>query len=736
MTKRIFITGIVQGVGFRPCCKKVADEMQLSGTVKNLGACAEIVIKCDNRVTEEFLRRLVSLLPNEARIESVNITDCDIQVKDGFEIISSTPSHTIFPEIIPDVATCDICLNELENSLDRRHRHPFISCTACGPRYSIIKALPYDRANTSMDKFRLCNHCRQEYTDNIGRRLHAQTIACNDCGPTLSWVPESKAAPLLSAVLCLKSGGVIAVKDIGGYHFVCMPDDKVAVENLRNLKLREQKPFAVMFENIDSVKEYAEINPKEEELLLSPARPIVLVEKIKDFEGDVCADSRFIGAMLPSNPVQHMLIRSVGPLVMTSGNISGEPIITNDSEILKIYNENKLLRGVLYHDREILTPLDDSIYYVIDDTAHIARRGRGVVPSSITVDCGEKTIFAAGGDLKASFAIYKNKKAVMSQHFGDLENTECVDEYKKAAKHMAKLYDFAPDVCVCDMHPIYFSSGLSHKIFGSEPLTVQHHHAHIASVMAEHSIDRVLGFALDGTGYGTDKTVWGGEALLCDGSDFKRIAHLKAVTLCGGDEISKNAAETLACYLLSAGIPVPKEVLNEADTAILSAAIKMNINCVKSSSCGRLFDAVCCLLGFGDYNHFEGQCAISLENAAAFAIKRKAVAYPLELDYNNGVLDTLGLIRQISDAKNRGVGRYSLALGFHYALADGLVKVAKAEAIKEIALSGGSFNNRILTAYLSRRLKAEGFSVYMNEKVPCGDGGIALGQLYLAGRKD
>lgn len=737
MTKRIFITGIVQGVGFRPCCKKVADELGLSGTVKNLGGYAEIVIRSDNRVTEEFLRRLVSLLPAEARIDSIEETEFEEFNGEGFSIIKSSPSNEFLPEIIPDIATCESCIYELENKSDRRHLHPFISCTACGPRYSIIKALPYDRESTLMDKFTLCKKCRDEYTDPVGHRLHAQTIACNDCGPKLLWFPTKGIhSPLLSATACLKNGGVIAVKDIGGYHFVCMPDSVKALEKLRLLKLREQKPFAVMFPNLAMLKEYAAVNEKEEELLASPARPIVLLEKQKDFEGDVCKDSRFIGAMLPSNPLQHMLAKGLGPLVMTSGNISGEPIITENSTVIKMCEENEYLDGVLYHDRDIITSLDDSIYYVLDGTPHLARRGRGVAPASIPVNCGDKTIFAAGGDLKSCFGFYKNGKAVLSQHFGDLEDDGCAAVFEKSAAHISKLFDFKPDITVCDMHPSYFSTGLTQRLYNKESIRVQHHHAHIASVMAEHGLDRCLGFALDGTGYGTDGSIWGGEALLCEGAEFKRVAHLRTVTMCGGDELSKNAAEALTCFLVAGGKRVPSYALRPDEAAIISAAIKMGINTVSSSSCGRLFDAVCCLLGFGSYNHFEGQCAIALENAADYAIKQKAVAYPLELYYNNGVLDTVRLVCDIMAAKERGVGVYSLALGFHYALADGFVKIARAEKIQKIALSGGTFNNRVLTSYLKKRLQKLGFEVYLNEKVPCGDGGVALGQLYIAGRKE
>ena len=736
MTKRIFITGIVQGVGFRPCSKKVADEMQLSGTVKNLGGNAEIVIKCDNRVTEDFLCRLVSLLPKEAKFYSVDITDCAEFEGEGFTISNSDSDDRFLPEIIPDIATCDKCISELENKSDRRHQHPFISCAACGPRYSIINKLPYDRENTLMYKFSLCERCEEEYTAPLDRRLHAQTIACKDCGPKLMWRGESpNDYPLDNAVSVIKKGGVVAVKDIGGYHFVCLAENRTAIENLRNLKLREQKPFAIMFKDLEQIKKYIEINDAEAELLVSSARPIVLIEKENGIYDEASNGSRFIGAMLPSNPVQYMLTKELGAIIMTSGNISGEPIITDNEQMLDIYDKSPYLDGVLYHDRDIVTSLDDSIYYILDGKSHIVRRGRGVAPASIPVNLGEKTVFAAGSDLKACFGFYKNGKAVLSQHFGDLEDDGCAEVYKLSAKHISSLFGFRPDVTVCDMHPAYFSSSLSDELYGMTSVKVQHHHAHIASVMAEHNLNSVLGFALDGTGYGENGEVWGGEALCCEGKNYTRVAHLKSVKMCGGDELSKNAAESLACFLIAGGMDIPEYVMPKDDAEIVAAALKNNINCVSSSSCGRLFDAVCCLLGLGNYNYYEGQCAVAVENAASIAIKNCSVVYPLNLEYNKDELDTVKLIKDILTAKENGADIYSLALGFHHALADGLVSIAKAQNIPKIALSGGTFNNRILTRLLTEKLKEEGFEIYINEKVPSGDGGIALGQLFVAGKE-
>lgn len=734
MTTKLFLTGIVQGVGFRPCCKKVADEMQLSGTVRNLGGNAEIVIRSENRVTEEFLRRLVSLLPEEARIDSINEEMVEDYCENGFKIITSGVSNEHLPEIIPDLATCPQCLCEMKDPSNRRYRHPFISCSACGPRYSIIKSLPYDRETTLMDVFPLCEKCAKEYTDPTDRRLHAQTVACKECGPSLFWAP-SGGEPLDRAESCLKSGGVVGIKDIGGFHFACLPDSPEAVKRLRLLKRRDQKPFAVMFPSLESIKEYAETSSSEEDLLLSSARPIVLLEKNKDFCKDVCGDSLYIGAMLPCNPVQQMLCDRLGPLVMTSGNLSGEPIITENEIMLELCEKSEFLDGVLYHNRDIITALDDSIFYVLDREAHIMRRGRGIAPASLKADLGSKTIFAAGGDLKSCFGFYKNGRVILSQHFGDLEDDGCEQAFLKAAKHMSGLFDFKPDLSVCDMHPSYFSRSLSDKLYGQKALEVQHHHAHIASVMAEHGLSECLGFALDGTGFGADAKVWGGEVLLCTEGDYERVAHLSSVRLCGGDQVAKNAREALACYLLAAGKDIPESIMNPDEAKTVKAALKLNIGCMEYSGCGRLFDAVAALLEICDYNHYEGQCAMALEKAAALYQKSGGVAHSLKIGYNDGVLDTLSLIGDIYSAKNQGANIGALALGFHYAIAEGIVEVAKDLKIPQIALSGGTFNNRILTSYLKKRLLSEGFEVYLNQNVPTGDGGIALGQLFIAGKE-
>lgn len=734
MTTKLFLTGIVQGVGFRPCCKKVADEMQLSGTVKNLGGNAEIVIRSEDRVTEDFLRRLVSLLPEEARIDSVTEERVEEFLGEGFSIVQSGVSKEFLPEIIPDVATCPECLREMNDPLNRRYRHPFISCSACGPRYSIIKALPYDRETTLMDVFPLCDKCLKEYTDPADRRLHAQTVACKECGPSLFW--SQGGDPLEEAIRSLKNGGVVAVKDIGGFHFACLPHNSEAVGRLRLLKSREQKPFAVMFPTLEQIVQYAEFGKAEGELLLSSARPIVLLEKIKDFCPEVCGDSLYIGAMLPCNPVQQMLCDALGPLVMTSGNISGEPIITENEIMLEMCEKSENLDGVLYHNRDIITALDDSIYYFLDGERHIMRRGRGVAPASLPLELGNKTIFAAGGDLKSCFGFYKNGRVILSQHFGDLEDDGCEQAFLRAAEHMSGLFDFEPDLSVCDLHPLYFSRSLADKLYKQTPVEVQHHHAHVASVMAEHGLSECLGFALDGTGFGSDGSVWGGEVLHCVGSRFERVAHLSSVKLCGGDQVAKNAKEALVCYLLAAGKTVPEEIMPSEDLETVKAALRFNIGTANYSGCGRLFDAVAALLGICDYNHYEGQCAMALEKIATLTQKSGGVAHSLKIGYNDGVLDTVSLIGDIFEAKKQGADVSALALGFHYALAEGIVEIAKALKTSKIALSGGTFNNRILTSYLKKRLLHEGFEVYLNQNVPTGDGGIALGQLFIAGKEN
>lgn len=714
MTKRIFVWGLVQGVGFRPYVLRLAQETEISGFVKNKGAMVEIVAQGSETALKNFSRRLDCFLPEGAEIWKIDeaVTE-NAPAYDDFIIEKSGEKDDYLPVVLPDIATCRKCEKELFDKADRRYLHPFISCTQCGPRYSILKSLPYDRENTVMEKFPLCAECSAEYSSEKNSRCYAQTIACNSCGPKLFYT--EKGNPVSQAVKTLKAGGVVAVKGIGGFHFACNADDGNAVERLRSLKAREKKPFAVMFCDIAAAEEYAYINEAERGLLLSAARPVVLLKKKKDFPKALCSVSGEIGALLPCNPVQLLLARECPRLVMTSANITDEPIITDNEEMLSLYENNELLDGVLYHNRDIETGLDDSVLRVVSGRVQMIRRSRGYAPLPIPLSVSsEREVFAAGGDLKSAFCFVKGNFAYMSRYIGDLENEKAFCEYKSNIKKMEKLFGFSPEISVCDMHPSYYSASLVKADY-----RIQHHHAHIASVIAEHRLGgEVLGFALDGTGFGEDKTVWGGETLLCRDDEFERMEHLAPVTLFGGNSASKNAERVKNCYLEEIG-------LNQ--DSLVKSALHNKIGTFECSSAGRLFDCVCALLDIEKYNSYEGQCACALELAASKAEK----AYPLEFDS----WDWRPLLKDIISAKSGGAPVCDIALGFHYALAEQMLKTALKHGVSQIALSGGCFANKILTEKAVSLLEGNGFKVYINEKVPCGDGGIALGQAYIAALK-
>lgn len=695
MTKKLTFHGIVQGIGFRPAALRTAKDLDIKGRVKNSGGNVKLIISGKEQALDEFVRRLITMF--EIKEYSIdNIEDADF---DDFSIVHSTNDNAT-PFLTPDIATCGECEAELKNKGNRRYNHPFISCVNCGPRYTVINKLPYDRENITMSEFDMCDNCKAEYKSVYDRRCHAQTIACNNCGPVTNISIET-------AVEILRKGKVLAIKDIGGYHLACDADNPESVKKIREIKGRESKPFAVMFSSIDEIRNYCKVSIKEKELLESPARPIVLLEKIRDFDKSVCGESDYIGAFLPCNPIQIMLLDRISPLVMTSANISGEPIIINDNEI------NKFGVDVLSHNREILTPIDDSIVRVVAGRTQFIRRARGYVPLSIEIDnCAKADTLCLGGDLKAVFGFHRDKYVFLSQYFGDLENCDVFESYKSNIGRFASLHGFNLSKTVSDAHPDYYSSNIC-----KNSVKIQHHKAHAASVIAEHKLKgKILAFAFDATGYGDDGAVWGSEVFLINGKSFKRVEHLKYTKMLASDEISKNGRLALECYL--------------GGNKLVDRALENNINTVLSSSMGRLFDAVCSLLDIKHYNSYEGECACALESAAKKADK----AYNLTPS-----LDPVIILKQIKNALNT-VKKEELALGFHMMLCNLICALAekykKEQCVNQIVLSGGVFNNRILTSFAILTLEEKGFSVYINEKVPCGDGGIALGQAYLASLED
>lgn len=664
---------------------RLANELKICGEVKNSGGNVTIIAQGKKEALDEYIQRLDTMF---------NITQSQIEEIEGkgykkFSIVHSTNDNDI-PFITPDLATCRDCEAELKDKNNRRFAHPFISCVNCGPRYTIIKSLPYDRERITMSEFGLCSQCTAEYTNADDRRCHAQTIACKSCGPTTNITIEK-------AVDILSNKKILAIKDIGGYHLACVCETEPALR-LREIKGREKKPFAVMFKDIEQVKQYCKVNASEEDALLSSARPIVLLERLKPMPHGICDDSDYIGAFLPCNPIQIMILNQISPLVMTSANISGEPIITDDNEIKKFGVD------VLSHNREILTPLDDSVVQINSSRFQTIRRARGYVPLAIDIGKSAKDTLCLGGDLKSSFCIVHNGYAYPSQYFGDLEDVKCLDEYKRNIKRFCSLHSFKPEKTVCDRHPMYHSSNIYHV-----DKKYQHHLAHAYSVVAENSLcqgEDVLHFVFDGTGYGDDGAIWGGEVFY----NTKRVEHLEYVKMPAGDEIAKNADLALACY--------------DGSNELINRAIVENINVINTSSMGRLFDAVCACLDIKHRNSYEGECAMALEACA----KRAKKAYYIE--------PTLDPRKIINAVKNAKAPKEEVALGFHYMLCQLILDISKKYDADMVTLSGGCFVNRILLSRAQELLESNGIMVFTNRQVSCGDNGICLGQAYLSAMEE
>ena len=800
IAKRIVVKGLVQGIGYRPFVAELAEKYGITGWVKNTAGIVTIMAEGNACQMEQFLSALSKQKPKGARVDALELVSVIPVGVAGFTIEESEKETAgmEIPFIPPDLPTCPVCQKQLRDCMDRRYRYPFISCTACGPRYSILEVLPYDRPSITMRDFEMCGECSREYQSKGDIRRHAQTIACPDCGPKLKFTQIQGGAGITAgamaeageeegsaqaaferAVRCLRSGGIVALKDIGGFHLACSPYDTRAVEALRLLKGREKKPFAVMFPDVETVRQYCSIDEQEEEQLLSAPRPIVLLagrksgckenaeqEERRALAGNVCGNSPDIGAMLPCNPLQIMLMDAMGPLVMTSANRSGELMITENRRMTSWMEsaaelcKEPVSLGVLQHDRRIVTPLDDSIVRMVSGRRQIFRRARGMVPEPVSIPASEAasagTVFASGGDLKACFCFANGERAYISQPFGDLEEEESLRMYTGEVKRMSRLFGFEPESIASDLHPAYLSVKLAGQMAeGKKSLCrIQHHHAHGASVIAEHGLKgKVLCVSFDGTGFSTDGSIWGSEFLLWDGTQMKRMAHLCPVLLPGGNEGAKNTDSILYGYFASFGADFQAYLterlirlpwVNGAHYQLVQAALKHGIHGVASSSMGRLFDAVSALLDVCHYNGYEGEAPIELEYLAAKTKK----AYPLRIEavWSKETGELLGytehVFRDIIDALISGIPKEELARGFLLAVADFVWKTCSdlagtvwgKEEPGQIALSGGTFQNRILLEETIGRLEAEGFLVYINEQVPSGDGGICLGQAYLCRR--
>lgn len=738
-TFEVHILGLVQGVGFRPFVVQSAKRFSVSGWVKNSGGIVILEATGAPEDMKNFLRALQKEAPPGADITNILIKEIPYREYYGFAINASGEEGTDTPFVPPDLPLCDACREELYDRQNRRYMNPFISCVSCGPRYSIITSLPYDRCRTTMDSYKLCAACTKEYQTG-GRRDFAQTISCDDCGPFLVFrkgkAEITEAGAFKNAVEILKKDGVLAIKGIGGYHFACSPFSAEAVRRLRLLKQRDKKPFAVLFKSVDEILKYCGVTRREEKLLLSSPRPIVLLPYDGgELQVDVCAESRYLGAFLPYSPLQELLMDACGPLVMTSANVTDQPILTQDQDVLAI--SSPYLDGVLYNTRRIAVPQDDSLMRVAADREQVLRRSRGIVPLPVQMSVSAKApLFAAGADLKAAFCLMDGDRGYVSQHIGDLENADTMNVYRQTWQHMTQLFSIRPRAAACDLHPDYYSTRFAQET-GLPLVSVQHHHAHIASVMAEHGItNKIIGVAFDGTGYGEDGSVWGGEFLVCEGGDYRRAGHLGYVPICGGNNAAKDALVCANSYLIAADVG---NMFADQRFSLVEAAIKNRLAVQNYSSMGRLFDAVSAILCVKMYNSFEGECAIALENLAYHGKE----PYPLRFDIKqtDGILvaDQAKLAGDIAAAVKKGADKGSLALGFHRAVAKLVLEmctlIRKVQNIRQVALSGGVFANRMLLEDCAGLLADEGFEVFINHEVPMNDGGISLGQAFVAAQK-
>ena len=741
--KRIRVFGVVQGVGFRPFIYRLAKEYNLKGWVLNTSSSVEIEVEGEKESIERFISDIKRKAPPVARIERIEVED---SVPNNYRdfLIKESKEEPGYQLISPDIAVCEDCLRELFDPRDRRYRYPFINCTNCGPRFTIIKDIPYDRKNTTMDKFRMCKDCEEEYNDPLNRRFHAQPNACPICGPRL-WIEGLKVEdPIEETARLLKEGFIVAIKGLGGFHLACDATNDNAVRLLRERKKRGYKPFALMMKDLDTIKMYCYVTPEEEKILVSPQAPIVLL-KIKDL-GDisrgVAPNNNYLGVMLPYTPVHHMLLREVSkPLVMTSGNLSEEPICQDNEEALN------RLKGIadyfLLNDRDIYSRYDDSVVFVFDGKPQLIRRARGYAPSPVKIPFKIKQTLACGGELKNTFCLTRDNYAFISQHIGDLENIETLEHFINTIELYKRLFRIEPQVVACDLHPDYLSTRYALQFEGTLPvIRVQHHYAHIVSCMGENSItEPVIGISLDGSGYGPDGNIWGGEVLIADYDGFIRKAHLEYLPMPGGELAIRRPYRLTIGYLFKLFGKIPDlpflNAVPEEEIRIIKEQVEKGINTPFTSSMGRLFDAVSSLLDICQEATYEGQPAVELEMMGKDIEDDEYYSWEIEKENGIFILRVKKLFEGLlSDIDVLPVSIISTK--FHNTVArmmlDVTLLIREETKIDKVALSGGCFQNRRLLNRLVRLLREKNFEVYTHNQVPCNDGGLSLGQAIIGGR--
>lgn len=749
--RQITITGIVQGVGFRPFIFTEARAKQITGWVRNSSAGVEIVANGENENIEDFIKSILLHPPPLARIDQIHKKEISPDGFDSFKIIKSTGASNDFMPLSPDVSICDDCLHELFDASDRRYRYPFINCTNCGPRFTIIKDIPYDRPFTTMATFQMCSACQNEYDDPSNRRFHAQPIACHECGPKIWFQTRDNdifeaEEGLQKAREFIRNGNIVAVKGLGGFHLVCNAFDEKALQTLRLRKRRTDKPFALMASSVDVIQKYCHLSLFESDLLDSRERPIVILDRRDKsaLSNLIAPNNNTVGIMLPYTPLHHLLIEQAPDfpelLVMTSGNMSDEPIAyTNDSAISDL---EEIADAFLLHNRDIQTRVDDSVTTIIDSKPYMIRRARGYAPNSIHINRDLEQTLAVGGELKNTFCLTKQKYAFISHHIGDLENDETFQAFSEGISHFENIFRINPALIACDLHPDYMSTKYAQRRSLEENISliqIQHHHAHLASCLAENSWDYkkpVIGVCFDGTGYGLDGQIWGGEFFFGQIDNLARYFHLAYMPLPGGDGAIKQPKKIAAAYLWKSGIEWHQKIpsimaLDDEEQDILLTQLEKRINCPFTSSFGRLFDAVASLIGVRQSINYDAQAAIELENVIDPHV---TAAYCF--DISEGIIQPKLVIETVvNDLLNhRSISEISTKFhnGIRHLILDACSTIADDTGCRDVALSGGVMQNRFLIQNVINDLRVANFSPIFHKFVPTNDGGISLGQAILA----
>jgi hydrogenase maturation protein HypF len=721
---RVALGGTVQGVGFRPFVYRLARKLDLAGWVSN--SSAGLVVEAEGlpERVDRFLERLEAEMPPAAVVLTRETSLLAPAGFRGFEIRSSEEGAAKIAGVLPDLATCPACLSEMDDASDRRFGYAFTNCTLCGPRYTIIEDIPYDRPRTTMRAFAMCPECQREYTDPADRRFHAQPIACPRCGPKL-WVegPSVDGSAIQRSAHAIRTGGIVAMKGIGGFQLLVDARQAEAVARLRQRKQREEKPLALMMPSLDMVREYCHVSAAEERLLTSRAAPIVLLRPNgkPGIAANVAESSPYTGVMLPYSPLHHLFMRECPfPVVATSGNVSDEPMATSNEEARA--RLGKIADLFLMHDRPIARPCDDSVARVVCGRESVMRRARGFAPLPVFVGHDLPAVLAVGGHLKNTVAIAVGQQVFLSQHVGDLDTPEARAAFERAIEDLCRLYRFQPEMVACDLHPDYVSTRWA--LASGLPVTeIQHHQAHAAACAAENGIDgQYLGVAWDGTGYGTDGVIWGGEFFIADGAKFERIAHLRPFRLPGGEAAIRQGWRSAASVVWAA---LGKDAVEQRpEKSVLLQMMERGVNAPWTTSVGRLFDAVAAMAGVAQESRFEGQAAMLLERQIGDLDTTDS--YPLpEGDWGP-------MIEAVHRDVARGEAKARIAARFHNALANWIVRVAEQAGERRVALSGGVFQNGYLVERTAALLEARGFQVYTHQRVPPNDGGIALGQAVIA----